>query len=158
MVKEIKRKEIKSYVRGAIDISREKIESAADAYKRQNYGQVLSSLYYAYFHLIKALLYTKGFDPKTHEGVYSMLNLHFIRYNVIDKKFSRFFEKLHKSREIADYNPIAPKFDKRDANTFATEFTELTLELLNIFANFKKEKDIITRSIKELKGLIVIKR
>jgi hypothetical protein len=154
MVKEINRAEIKSYVRGAIDISREKIESAIDAYKRMNYGQVLSSLYYAYFHIIKALLYTKGFDPKTHEGVYSMLNLHFIRYNVLEKKFSRLFEKLHKSREVADYDPIAPKFDKKDADTFANEFTELTLELLKILKNFKTEKDIITRGIKELKSLI----
>lgn len=40
-----------------IDTARKKIKSTIDAYKRKNYGQLLSSLYYAYFHIIKASLY-----------------------------------------------------------------------------------------------------
>lgn len=153
MVKEISSTEKKSYISGAIDLSREKIESAIDAYNRRNYGQVLSALYYAYFHIIKALLYDKGFDPKSHEGVYTMLNLHFIKPGVFDKKFSRLFEKLHKNREIVDYNPIAPKFDKNDADVFITDFVESTPEILRTLHNFKSQRDKIIKLIKELKGL-----
>ncbi len=153
MVKEISRTEKKSYISGAIDISREKTEAAIDAYKRKNYGQVLSSMYYAYFHIIKALLYKKGFDPKSHEGVYTMLNLHFIKPRMFDKKFSRLFERLHKNREIADYNSIAPKFDKKDADTFINEFAELTPEIISALQNFKAQTDKIMKQIKELKGL-----
>ena len=153
MVKEISRTEKKSYISGAIDISREKTEAAIDAYKRGNYGQLLSSIYYAYFHIIKALLYKKGFDPKSHEGVYTMLNLHFIKPRVFNKKFSRLFERLHKNREIADYNSIAPKFDKKDADIFINEFAELIPEILNALHNFKSLTGIIKKRIKELKGL-----
>jgi uncharacterized protein (UPF0332 family) len=147
------RTEKKSYISGALDISREKIEAVIDAYGRGNYGQVLSSMYYAYFHIIKALLYKKGFDPKSHEGVYTMMNLHFIKPRVFDKKFSRFFERLHKNREIADYNPVAPKFDKKDADTFINEFAELIPEILSQLNNFRTQRDKIMKSIKELKSL-----
>ena len=45
MVKEIKKEEIKGYITGALTLSTEKIEGAIAAYKRENYGQVLSTLY-----------------------------------------------------------------------------------------------------------------
>lgn len=153
MVKEIGSAEKKSYISGALDLSREKMEAAVDAYERGNYGQVLSSLYYAYFHLIKALLYDKGFDPKSHEGVYTMLNLHFIKPGALDKSFSRLFEKLHKNREIVDYDPIAPKFDRNDADQFIKDFAELTPEILKSLHNFKTLRERVVRLIKELDGL-----
>ncbi|MGB9715228.1 MAG: HEPN domain-containing protein [Thermodesulfovibrionales bacterium] len=152
MVEKIKtEKEI--YIKGALEISREKIEAVIDAYKRGNYGQVLSSMYYAYFHIIKALLYKKGFDPKSHEGVYTMMNLHFIKSGILNKKFSRFFERLHKNREIADYNPVAPKFDKKDADMFINEFAELTPEILRLLNNFRTQRNKIMENIKLLKNL-----
>jgi len=88
MVKEVEKEERRDYITGALSLSKEKIEGGIDAYRRGNYGQVLSSLYYGYFHLVKALLYQKGFDPKSHEGVYSMLNLHFITFFFILWLFS----------------------------------------------------------------------
>ncbi len=77
-----------------------------------------------------------------------------IRPNTLDKKYSRLFERLHKNREIADYNAIAPKFDREDANTFMNEFAELTPEILKFLHNFKTQTDNIIRLTKELKGLI----
>ncbi|RJQ43348.1 MAG: HEPN domain-containing protein [Nitrospiraceae bacterium] len=153
MVKEIGRAEKKSYIKGALDLSREKAEAAIDAYKRGNYGQVLSSLYYSYFHIIKSLLYEKGFDPKSHEGVYAMLNLHFIKPGALDKKVSRLFEKLHKNREIVDYNPLAPKFDRSDADQFLHEFMELTPSILTSLHNYKSARDNIIHLLKELTAL-----
>jgi len=39
MVKEIEKEERKGYITGALNLSREKIEGAIDAYKRGNYGR-----------------------------------------------------------------------------------------------------------------------
>ncbi|MBI5187932.1 MAG: HEPN domain-containing protein [Nitrospirae bacterium] len=153
MVKEINQKERKGYITGAIDLAREKAESAIDAYKRGNYGQVISSLYYSYFHIIKAILYKKGFDPVSHEGVYALLNLHFVKSGVLDKGYSRLFERLHKNREIADYNPIAPKFDKKDADNFVIELSDLTPEIIGIIKNYREYTIKLTKSIIELKRL-----
>jgi uncharacterized protein (UPF0332 family) len=154
MVKEINQKERKGYITGAIDLAREKLESALDAYKRGNYGQVISSLYYSYFHIIKAILYKKGFDPASHEGVYALLNLHFVKLGVLDKRYSRLFERLHKNREIADYNPVAPKFDKKDANTFISELSALLPEMIGIIKNYKEYTTKLTKSLNELNSLM----
>ncbi|MBI5193820.1 MAG: HEPN domain-containing protein [Nitrospirae bacterium] len=153
MVKEIGKEERDGYITGALNLSREKIEGAIDAYRRGNYGQVLSSLYYAYFHLIKALLYQKGFDPKSHEGVYSMLNLHFIKPGTLDKKYSRLFEHLHKAREIADYNPLAPKYDKGDAAGYVHTFSEVAPGIIEIIRNYDEFSKPVSISIEELKRL-----
>jgi hypothetical protein len=72
---------------------------------------------------------------------------------VFDKKFSRFFERLHKNREIADYNPVAPKFDKKDADTFINEFSELIPEIFSQLNNFKTQRDKIIKCIREFKKL-----
>ena len=153
MVKEIEKEERKGYITGALNLSREKIEGAIDAYKRGNYGQVLSSLYYGYFHLVKALLYQQGFDPKSHEGVYSMLNLHFIKAGTLDKKYSRLFEQLHKAREIADYNPLAPKYDKGDASGYIQTFSDVVPGIMKIIRNYDQCSTPVSRSVEELKLL-----
>lgn len=150
MVKEIEKEGRKGYITGALTLSKEKIEGAIDAYKRENYGQVLSSLYYGYFHLIKALLYQKGYDPKSHEGVYALLNLHFIKLGTFDKKYSRLFEQLHKAREIADYNPLAPKYDKRDADEYIHKLSEINPGIIEIIGNLNKFSSAVTKSIEEL--------
>ena len=153
MVKDIKKEEIKGYITGALTLSTEKIEGAIDAYKRENYGQVLSTLYYGYFNLIKALLYQKGFDPKSHEGVYSLLNLHFIKHGTFDKKYSRLFEQLHKAREVADYNPLAPKYDNRDADEYIQKLFEIIPGIIKTIGNYSKYFAGVTKSIEELNRL-----
>lgn len=155
MVKEIGKEERDGYITGALNLSREKIEGAIDAYRRGNYGQVLSSLYYAYFHLIKALFYQKGFDPKNHEGVYSMLNLHFIKPGTLDKKYSRLFEHLHKAREIADYNPLAPKYDKEDAAGYIRTFCDVVPGIIELMRNYENYSRPVSISLEELKNLAV---
>lgn len=65
MVKEIGNDERDGYITGALNISTEKIEGTIDAFRRGNYGQVLSSLYYAYFHLLP-LSMTKWMPPDTY--------------------------------------------------------------------------------------------
>lgn len=156
MVKEIEKGERKGYITGALNLSGEKIEGAIDAYKRGNYGQVISSLYYGYFHLIKALLYQKGFDPKSHEGVYALLNLHFIKIGTMDKRYSRLFEHLHKAREVADYNPLAPKYDRKDADGYIKTLFDLIPEILKMIKNYDKYSIKVSRSVEELKQLTTV--
>ena len=153
MVKEVEKEERRDYITGALSLSKEKIEGGIDAYRRGNYGQVLSSLYYGYFHLVKALLYQKGFDPKSHEGVYPMLNLHFIKPGTLDKKISRLFEQLHKAREIADYNPLAPKYDRGDASGYIRTFSEVVPGVIGLIRNYEKYSTPVSRSVEELKLL-----
>lgn len=66
----------------------------------------VSRLYYAMFHLVRALVVSRGFDPRTHEGVETLFGLHFVRAGVVDVRFSKVFAYLQKFREQADYGPV----------------------------------------------------
>lgn len=65
--------------------------------------QAVSRIYYAAFHAAKALLFTKGLEAKTHQGVGRLFNLHFIKEGTLDIKFSRILSETQKDREDADY-------------------------------------------------------
>jgi len=65
----------------------------------------VAKLYYAFLYTIRALLLTKGFEPKSHEGALRLFGLHFVKQGVFEAKDSHIFSKLMKYREEADYNP-----------------------------------------------------
>lgn len=58
---------------------------------------------------------TIGLEPKTHQGVNHLLNLHFIKPGKIDPKYGKLFSRLQKYREESDYDPAAV-FTKEDAD------------------------------------------
>jgi len=64
-----------------------------------------SRLYYYIFYHVRALLLSKGLEPKTHEGSLRLLSLHFVKEGILSNKMSHIFSKLMKFREEADYNP-----------------------------------------------------
>ena len=51
----------------------------------------VSRLYYFLFYNIRALLLTKGLEPKSHEGALRLLGLHFIREGIFEPKASHIF-------------------------------------------------------------------
>ncbi|MDP2681565.1 MAG: HEPN domain-containing protein [Deltaproteobacteria bacterium] len=65
----------------------------------------VSRLYYYLLHTVRALLLTKGLEPKSHEGVLRVFGQYFIREGILEARFSHIFARLMKYREEADYNP-----------------------------------------------------
>ena len=65
----------------------------------------VSRLYYSLLHSVRALLLTKGLEPKSHEGVLRVFGLHFIKGGIFEPKASHIFARLMKYKEEADYNP-----------------------------------------------------
>jgi len=98
----------------------------------------VAKLYYVFLYTIRALLLTKGFEPKSHEGALRLFGLHFVKRGIFEAKDSHIFSKLMKYREEADYNP-SYIFTHED-------FIELKKEaecvLLKI-SSYLKEKDYI---------------
>lgn len=66
----------------------------------------VSRLYYAMFHLVRALVMSHGFDPRTHEGVETLFGLHFVRTRTVDVRFGKVFAHLQRFRQQADYGPL----------------------------------------------------
>lgn len=59
-------------------------------------------IYFAAFHAARGLLYSEGLEPRTHEGVHHLFNLHFVKTGRFEPAASRMLAKLQKFRESAD--------------------------------------------------------
>jgi hypothetical protein len=122
---------------------REEIERATEARKAAELlfnndfiKDAVSKLYYFLLYSIRALLFTKGLEPKSHEGALRLFGLHFVKEGLFISQDSHVFSKLMKFREEADYNP-SYIFTKED-------FKDLAIEADNLFLKIKgylKEKD-----------------
>ena len=68
---------------------------------------IINRLYYACYHATKALLLTKSFVPKTHNGVVSMLHQHFVLHDIFNIEKASFFSRLMQERLDDDYSDFA---------------------------------------------------
>lgn len=134
MREENKKENIKVQLDKAAEILRE-----ADTLYNNGFATgAISRLYYSLLHTVRALLLTKGLEPKTHEGVLRVLGLHFIKEGIFEPKDSHIFARLMKYREEADYNP-SYSFTNEDFVEFKKEAEELS-EKIKVYL---KEKGYI---------------
>ena len=80
--------------------------AAADLLAENGFiNDAVSRLYYYLFYYIRALLLTESLQPKTHEGTFRLLGMHFVNNGLLNRSISLIFSKLMKYRQDADYNP-----------------------------------------------------
>jgi uncharacterized protein (UPF0332 family) len=109
MTKENKRENI----RAELERATESLSAAILLYENGFISDAVSRLYYFVLYHIRALLITKGIEPRSHEGALRLFGLHFVREELLDKRTAQIFSKLMKFREEADYNPVS-MFTKAD--------------------------------------------
>jgi uncharacterized protein (UPF0332 family) len=91
----------------------EAIKAADLLFDNDLVSDAISRLYYFILYHIRALLLSRGLEPRSHEGALRLLGLHFIREGFLEKSVAQVFSKLMKFREEADYNPVS-MFSKED--------------------------------------------
>lgn len=124
MNEENKRENIREEIERA-----EKAKEAAQLLMDNNFiSDAISKLYYYLLYGIRALLLTKGLEPKSHEGALRLFGLYFVKEGVFVSKDSHIFSKLMKFREEADYNP-SYVFTKEDFKDLAREAEELFFKI-----------------------------
>lgn len=117
---------IKQEIERAEDCSK-----SAELLKEHNqFADAVSRLYYYAYHYIRALLLSKGFEPKTHEGSLRLLGMYFIKTGIFAPALSHSYARLMKYRGEADYNP-SYIFTKED------------------YIDFKRESDLLKQQITE---------
>ena len=99
------------------------MDAAMLLFKNGFLSDAVSRFYYFLLHFIRAVLITKGLEPKSHEGVLRVFSLHFVKEGIFASKASHIFAKLMKYREEADYNP-SYVFTKEDFLEFKKEAEE----------------------------------
>lgn len=117
------------------------LQSANVLFEKGLLNDAVSRLYYFLFYTIRALLLTKGLEPKSHEGALRLFGLHFVKEGLFAAKDSHLFSKIMKYREEADYNPVY-FFTKEDF----TEFEDETLVLADKIKRYLDEKGYIETS------------
>jgi len=103
-------------------------------FEKEFFNGGASRLYYYTFHLVRALLLTKGLEPKSHDGALRLLGLHFVKTGILEPADSHLFARLMKYREEADYNPSSV-FTSEDARQFTQEVRQLEGKILKHIAN-----------------------
>jgi len=91
-------------------------------------NDAISKLYYFLLYHMRALLLSKGLEPKTHEGALRLFGLHFVKKGIFTAKDSHIFSKLMKFREEADYNPVY-FFTAEDFVEFKKESEQLSSKI-----------------------------
>jgi uncharacterized protein (UPF0332 family) len=64
----------------------------------------VSKLYYSLLYTVRAMLLTKGLEPKSHEGALRLFGLHFVKQGIFEAEDSHVLSRLLKYRQEADYN------------------------------------------------------
>ena len=70
--------------------------------------------YYAVFHAACALLASIGRSSRTHDGVRTLINEHFVRAGLLDAEHARTLRRMAADRNDADYDTSAT-FDATDS-------------------------------------------
>jgi len=134
MMEENKRENI----REEIDRATEARKAAELLFSNDFIKDAVSKLYYFLLYSIRALLLTKGLEPKSHEGALRLFGLHFVKQGLFISQDSHVFSKLMKFREEADYNPSCV-FSEEDFRDLAIEADDLFLKI----KAYLKEKEYL---------------
>lgn len=107
--------------------SKETLSDAVSNFDGGTYKTSVNRSYYAALHAARSLLIIKGVDPLRHEGVITMLSLHFIKSNMLSTETVRIFKHLLSLRADVDYGDfeVITHQDAEDALGQAKRFIEI---------------------------------
>ena len=62
--------------------ARNNLRDAEDTFKEGKYNLTVNRAYYTILTAARSLLILKGIDPATHDGVKTMVSMHFVKHKV----------------------------------------------------------------------------
>ena len=92
------------------EVVRFRLEKAKDTFaeisvlmENKFYRTAANRLYYACYYAATALLIKDGYETHTHNGVKSLLGLHYINENKIERLYGKLYGQLFNLRQTGDY-------------------------------------------------------
>jgi len=64
-------------------------------------------LYYACYYAAMALLINNEYEARTHDGVKTLIGLHFVKNNIISEELMRAYRRMFNLRQTGDYDDLA---------------------------------------------------
>lgn len=80
------------------------LKEAEDMIDTEHWNLAIQRLYYACFYMASALLMSKGFNARTHNGVIGLLGQNFVSTGLLTKEEGRLYSRLLQNRITGDYN------------------------------------------------------
>ena len=81
------------------------------------YRTAANRLYYACYYAVTALLINDGYETHTHSGVKTLLGLHYLNNNKIEKSLGKMYRQLFNLRQTGDYEDWI-NFDEDDVKPY----------------------------------------
>jgi len=100
-MKDVERKELIYY---RLERAKETLDEVQSHLINGYYNTAVNRLYYACYYAVTALLVNSRIITNTHSGVRQMFGLHFIKTEIINKDFGRFFSDIYDKRQTGDYD------------------------------------------------------
>ncbi len=94
--------------------STDMLSDASHTLKSGLFKTSVNRSYYAALHSARSLLILKGIDPVQHDGVKTMLSLHFIKTKLLPENIIKDFKNLLSLRTDVDYGDFE-SIDKKEA-------------------------------------------
>ena len=95
------------------------------------YATAANRLYYACYYAATALLIKDGFKAHTHSGVKTLLGLHYIMENKIEKTHGKTYNHLFDLRQSGDYEDLF-EVDESDIKPFLEPAEKFIAEIENL--------------------------
>lgn len=80
------------------------LKEAEDMIDTAHWNLAIQRLYYACFYMTSALLMSRGFNARTHNGVVGLLGQNFVSTGLLTKEEGRLYSRLLQNRITGDYN------------------------------------------------------
>jgi uncharacterized protein (UPF0332 family) len=87
-------------------------------------ADAVSLTYHAALHYLRARLFARWLDPRSHPGAHHLFNQEFVRSGLFPPKVNKLLAALQRMREQADYDP-GMLFDAEDAREQIAEVRAL---------------------------------
>jgi len=99
------------------------------------YRTAANRLYYACYYAATALLINDGYETHTHSGVKTLLGLHYISENKIEKSLGKMYRQLFNLRQTGDYEDWI-RIDDEDIKPFIEPSGKFIAEIEHIINGF----------------------
>jgi len=100
---ELKRTDREELVKFRLEKANATLAELSILLENKFYRTAINRLYYACYYAVSALLIKDGYEAHTHSGVKTLLGLHYIKGNKIEKSFGKTYNKLFNLRQDGDY-------------------------------------------------------
>lgn len=118
--------------------ARNNLIDAEDTFKEGKYNLTVDRAYYAILTIARSLLILKGIDPANHDGVKTMLSMHFVKHNILPKSIIDNFRILLARRTDIDYGDFS-EATVEEAEDSLKKAREFVLFVEGIIVNLKSE-------------------